>query len=363
MSADPTASASFPVSHAAASSEAAASSSTPGPPAPPSKRQMCDNCRRPVRTCLCSTFPDPRLRPPVRVVILQHPQEKKQKSQTAWILPHCFEDVHTVVCRKLPAPSGTGNVITLQPTSDTCAAGSTSESLGLNLDECSLLFPEDNTKTTTHHRTGAQTSNEEPRPAGKSADVCAPVVSGRRHTLLVVDATWKYAAEMVKNCSVLRSLPRVALEKTNDLPKPVFVVRKPFELDDGNVGFSTSEAVAHWLDECEKNNEREKNTEAVGPPLLPGDTSTPVRREFDKATPVRRFFEAIQKPLEAYVRLQMECMSAAGRSVTHRPDRPGYDPELWNGVGDEGEDVAKRRRVEGAEGLRGLVDDVEQDQL
>ncbi|RWS17223.1 DTW domain-containing protein 2-like protein [Dinothrombium tinctorium] len=53
---------------------------------PPSKRQLCDKCSRPISVCWCSFLPIAPLNIKSKLIILQHPSEEKRCLRTAKIL-------------------------------------------------------------------------------------------------------------------------------------------------------------------------------------------------------------------------------------------------------------------------------------
>jgi len=50
------------------------------------KRDVCKDCERPERVCVCSSLPSPPIKLRTRLVILQHPDEKKRAIRTGKIL-------------------------------------------------------------------------------------------------------------------------------------------------------------------------------------------------------------------------------------------------------------------------------------
>ncbi|RWS27571.1 DTW domain-containing protein 2-like protein [Leptotrombidium deliense] len=53
---------------------------------PPSKRELCNNCSRPVSVCWCAYLPVTPLNIKSKLIILQHPSEEKRCLRTAKIL-------------------------------------------------------------------------------------------------------------------------------------------------------------------------------------------------------------------------------------------------------------------------------------
>lgn len=292
-------------------------------------RQVCNRCDRPESVCLCSALPQSSesvLSPWLRVVLLQHPQERKQKHQSAPFLLHTLQNVHVVVGRKLPEPSGAGSIeLTASSNSSkmlqekgVLPAGSSSTKLELDPARTLLLWPGEDAVGAVE--VGANSNDFD--------------------TVLAIDATWKYAAEMAKSCPVLRGLRKVKLGGLgggSGAPVPAFLVRKPEKIgsskngggedEEPTVGYSTAEAVAVLLDQIAS----ARSTKKEGTP------------------PEKSFYDVVAAPLKLYVELQLRHTGGA-EGVKHRPERPGYVkgmiPRDDDGkIRTESPD-AKRRKVE-----------------
>ena len=69
------------------------------------RREVCAACNRPAENaCLCDSFPKRPLRIGGRVIVLQHPHEKKRKLATVPLLSKCLdkECLEVLVGRKFP---------------------------------------------------------------------------------------------------------------------------------------------------------------------------------------------------------------------------------------------------------------------
>ncbi|CAD7948204.1 unnamed protein product [Amoebophrya sp. A120] len=82
----------------------ATSSSTCTGAAAPSKnkRQICGKCDRPQTVCLCPWLPEQKLKIPsfTKIIVLQHPQEQKQKHKTDYFLSKCLDRIEIVKGRR-----------------------------------------------------------------------------------------------------------------------------------------------------------------------------------------------------------------------------------------------------------------------
>ncbi|CAA0376240.1 unnamed protein product [Arabidopsis thaliana] len=140
------------------------------------RRQICDNCDRPNAICLCHVLPPDLIPTNTEIIILHHPHESRHKLNTTPLLTKSLLNVTRIPARRLlrrhistaggtalPAPP----TIYLFPSSPSSPAVTISEFKSLNL---------------LNHR---EISNPPPL------------------RLIVFDATWKHAKEMVKASEVV----------------------------------------------------------------------------------------------------------------------------------------------------------------
>ncbi|KAK9987460.1 hypothetical protein SO802_032411 [Lithocarpus litseifolius] len=71
-------------------------------PEPPQlRRPICSKCSRPTRVCLCETLPAQPIPTKTQIVIIQHPHEARHKLSTVPVLTKCLLNSTTVVTRRL----------------------------------------------------------------------------------------------------------------------------------------------------------------------------------------------------------------------------------------------------------------------
>ncbi|KAJ0037498.1 hypothetical protein Pint_23355 [Pistacia integerrima] len=128
---------------------------------------MCGNCERPIAACLCHIIPIPPMTTTTtKLMIIHHPHESHHKLNTARLLTKSLRHVTTHLSRKLlpshvtnqsPSPSPTTTIYLFPPSpgSPAVSLSELKESINLQGDNRNLL-------------------------------------------LIVFDATWKHAKEMVK---------------------------------------------------------------------------------------------------------------------------------------------------------------------
>lgn len=135
------------------------------------RRATCDQCLRPVKTCICQLACD--IDNPVEVLILQHPLEQRQAKGTARLLQLCLRNSQIVV--------------------------------GEQFDDAQLKSLLGDTK-----------QNLLLYPAGPEDLSLTPESLTNHHTqqlrLVVIDGTWRKSRKMLHLNPSLSQLPRLALE-------------------------------------------------------------------------------------------------------------------------------------------------------
>ncbi|XP_049935622.1 uncharacterized protein LOC126410387 isoform X1 [Nymphaea colorata] len=190
------------------------------------RRKTCGGCGRPARVCLCGHLPAAPINTTTTVVILQHPLETRHPLSTVPVLTRCLRNAHVIVGRRLSSGSspildslcsspcgGRPPALVLFPGADSCDLG----------DWVSAQFSSRAAGHEIHHE---------------------PLY------LIVFDATWKHAKEMVRGSlpflskfSHQVSLPVDArLEGSSIYDSDLILRKEPFS---GCV--STMEAVARSL--------------------------------------------------------------------------------------------------------------------
>nr|XP_023920450.1 DTW domain-containing protein 2-like [Quercus suber]POF00273.1 dtw domain-containing protein 2 [Quercus suber] len=149
----------------------------PEPPQP--RRPICSKCSRPNRVCLCETLPAQPIPTKTHIVIIQHPHEARHKLSTVPLLTKCLLNSTTVVTRRLRR--GLSPLLDQSP-------------------PAVYLFPP------TPSSPAVTLSQSQPQPQNDNDDENA--------VLIVFDATWKHAREMVRASEeyLSRFASRVCLE-------------------------------------------------------------------------------------------------------------------------------------------------------
>lgn len=140
----------------------------------PKKRQKCGHCGRPSHGCVCSTMPKEPLSITGRILVLQHPHEKKRKLATVPLLGRCLKDCHVKAHRRFPEHVFSELDLAIeQAKSGQCPLY--------------LLFPGpgavDLADAMSHPRSSGTTTPSKDAPA---------------YTLAVIDGTWQQAHEMLR---------------------------------------------------------------------------------------------------------------------------------------------------------------------
>lgn len=262
-------------------------------------RESCQHCERPLRICICEALPSERLCPATLVLCWQHPAEAKRPlaSQTAQILKLCLaSDCFGVA---------TGRYFSCLSQSPLWDRTQRERRRVL------ILWPTPDAPTL--------------------GDALLQSPAGTQFALVVVDGTWKEAREMmqrdlgegvtavtlgeaaaesgVRPSTAAAATKHAALWAVAGLgclrarvrkhhpaaSAQVFAVRKP----PARGCLSTLESVGRALDCLD-------GPSQCGPPLS----------------------HALLRPMLRVAELQHELSSR----VVHRPERPGYRPQLWEEV-------------------------------
>eukprot|EP00929_Paragymnodinium_shiwhaense_P078049 TRINITY_DN40376_c0_g1_i1.p1 TRINITY_DN40376_c0_g1~~TRINITY_DN40376_c0_g1_i1.p1 ORF type:complete len:357 (+),score=64.07 TRINITY_DN40376_c0_g1_i1:36-1073(+) len=268
-------------------------------------RSVCDGCSRPSTVCLCAVLPKQPLPCPCEIILLQHPKERKQKNRSAWIAERCISGVRTVVGKRLVERN---------------LAPPQLDRLWSAPDKCAVVFPS----------VDAQPLED---------------VVGSVDVLLFLDATWKYAQEMLKSSTVLEGVRKVRLSAPEGVT-PQFLVRKPLQLtgsvdaedtaaehcnEDGAAptrwGFCTAEAVALAVDVVRKPKPTDDKTGE--------ETKLEDRLVCEASDDGEAAWRAVSAVVRGHVNCQLTTMAAQQRQVKHRPNRPGYVPDLFKKLGQD----------------------------
>lgn len=137
------------------------SSSSSTSPSP--GRPMCANCTRPNPVCLCYTLPAQPIQTTTQIIILHHPHEAQHKLSTTPILTKCLANATPIVGRRLR--QGLSPLLDQSP-------------------PAIYLFP----STATSPAVNLSQLRDKDSPVSKHTPLF----------LIVFDATWKHAKEMVK---------------------------------------------------------------------------------------------------------------------------------------------------------------------
>ena len=150
-----------------------------------STRSICLKCERPQRVCWCEYV----INPPInlkksKIVILQHPNERKRPIRTAKILQQSLDtdDCLLFVRRK----------ITSLELHDNLNAQEKSLRILLNHPKAYILFPKEDAYT--------------------PEDLVESIVDDEKIILIVLDGTWNEARKMYSWSHPLQKLPKMKLE-------------------------------------------------------------------------------------------------------------------------------------------------------
>lgn len=138
------------------------------------KRPTCNQCQRPLRTCLCADIVT--VTAPLPVVVWQDPREAKHALSTTPLLLASLSNGHRIVTKEL-------------------AVTELEQCTGIPWEKMALVYPEDETLS-------------EPL---QSTEVQRQDLQG----LLLLDGTWKQVKRMLLTHQWLAQLPRLGLPESS----------------------------------------------------------------------------------------------------------------------------------------------------
>lgn len=262
-------------------------------------RDVCSSCSRPASVCLCSLFPKEPLPCPCEVVLFQHPKERKQKNRSGWIAERCISRVSTAIGRRL---------------AERDAAPAVLHRLWDEPEACAIVFPSKDSKPLEE-------------------------IAKSLKLLVFLDATWRFAQEMLKSSPALANVAKVELRPPPGA-SPQFLVRKPVKLGSSNPTDSGKQSKGEGSSDGEHDGAR---TAADCPARLEDDrwgfcTAEAVALAIDAMTAAKLTegehttpetigpaWEAVGVVVQGHVESQL----SRTRNVRHRPERPGYLPGLY----------------------------------
>ncbi|VFQ78515.1 unnamed protein product [Cuscuta campestris] len=135
-------------------------------------RRKCTKCDRPASVCLCAAIPPEPIPIYTRVVVLQHPHERRHKLATVPVLSKCIGNCEVIVGRRLRY----GDSKVLDDLHDDAVANPNRPSRAV------FLFP------------GTETSKSVEIDKWKSS---TKDFDKTNYVLIALDGTWKHAKEMM----------------------------------------------------------------------------------------------------------------------------------------------------------------------
>ncbi len=182
-------------------------------------RKRCEGCDRPVAVCLCDHWV--QVTSPVKVVILQHPSERKQALATVPILQHCLSPLMVWVGEEFGHESQAEQHAQINKW--------LADSAGVR-----VLYP-----ATSAEQWDCSLHND-PACHERAAPVRQRESTANIHTLIVVDGTWRKAKRIWHLNSWLQAIPSACL---TGLPASNYRIRA----SQVEGGVSTLEAVVAAL--------------------------------------------------------------------------------------------------------------------
>ncbi|WOG84261.1 hypothetical protein DCAR_0103443 [Daucus carota subsp. sativus] len=197
------------------------------------RRRICTTgCDRPINVCLCDKIPRDKIGTITKIIIIQHPHERRHKLATVPVLAKCLDNCEIVFGRRLRR--------TVSPFLDSLCADAVAHPQ--NARRVVFLFP------------GTETMPSLDIDEWKSLHGDANVMSNL--VLIAFDATWKHAKEMVQaslpfltKFAIQISLPcKVEVDGDSIYTSDLTLRKEPF-----SGCMSTLEAIARCLRILEPN--------------------------------------------------------------------------------------------------------------
>lgn len=189
------------------------------------KRATCDDCRYPVKTCMCDYLVT--IKNKTKVILIQHPKEIKHAKNTGRLLTLCCENIECFVGESESDLSELKQQV-LQ-TSSTQLLFPASEEYTEYTDPKSLNQECSNQKSLDQHRPNQTYSIQKPEQQATA--------------LIIIDATWRKATKIIALNPWLLELPRLTINEQTQQ----YRIRKT-SIDNG---LSTIEAAAYALETVE----------------------------------------------------------------------------------------------------------------
>jgi DTW domain-containing protein YfiP/GNAT superfamily N-acetyltransferase len=196
-------------------------------------RQVCGGCSRPEALCVCDVLPDQKLITKTRILILQHPNERRKKNfSTVPLLRLVLENVQVLVGYEFDADQ-------IAPVKELISKGQ----------KPLLLYPSPEAISLDNLDFAALSSSEKDINSSNDTIICSDDNNDQDNLLIIVDGTWMEAKRIMRESpSLVQHCQKVQF--TSDSTSIYDAVRKEPEAH----CLSTLEACAKALELLENNN-------------------------------------------------------------------------------------------------------------
>ena len=201
------------------------------------RRVICNRCHRPLaRACICAALPDKRITlRQCHVLAIQHPHEQKRKNRSLFLAELCIENITRIVTRKFHFDSDNIDA-------DLAASLSPERTVW-------LVYPHEQAKSLRQALADQCCSGETTTSQSKSMNGLdtTPI------TLIFLDATWKFAAEMERASRFPPHTQYVCLDAQEDLVHIERPMRFDIRTPPSPSHLSTAECLALTVSRVEQN--------------------------------------------------------------------------------------------------------------